>query len=62
MPATKIKIECPVCDMEVSEKTKLKAEYKGRMYYFCSEDDMKKFQQRPQVYGWKAPGKTSKVA
>ncbi len=66
MPATKNKIECPVCGMQVHENPRLKAEHKGQAYYFCSKSDMKKFQRQPQVYAWKEPrehaGKISKAA
>ncbi len=52
MPATKNRIECPVCGTEVKENPKLKAEHKGQTYYFCTAGDMKEFQRRPQVYTW----------
>ncbi len=50
MPATKNKMKCPVCDMEVDKSSKYKAEYKGQTYYFCSDSDEKEFQKRPHVY------------
>jgi transcriptional regulator GlxA family with amidase domain len=28
---------CPVCEMEVSEKTDLKTEFAGKTYYFCGQ-------------------------
>ncbi len=64
MPATKNKITCPVCDMEVTRNSEFKTEYKGQSYYFCSQSDLKKFQQQPQVYSWKEEraGKTGKAA
>lgn len=42
---------CPVCGMFVDEKSaKLKADYKGRTYYFCSPGDMKAFNADPARY------------
>jgi YHS domain-containing protein len=41
----------PVCDMKVTERdVKYKSDYKGRTYYFCSYDCMKKFQDDPEKY------------
>jgi YHS domain-containing protein len=63
MPATKTKANCSVCGMEVKRGSKLKAEYKGQEYYFCSEPDKKEFEKHPQVYaGIQQVSKTSKVA
>ncbi len=63
MPATKNKMNCSVCGMEVSQDSKLKADYKGRSYYFCSDSDKKEFEKHPQVYaGIEHVGKTSKAA
>ncbi len=39
-----------VCGMEVSEDTKFKAEYKGKIYYFCCEHCLKEFQNNPEKY------------
>lgn len=39
-----------VCGMEVSETTKWKAEYGGKVYYFCCEDCLKEFQRNPGRY------------
>ena len=33
----------PVCGMEVDEKTGIKLEKDGKVYYFCSESDRDKF-------------------
>ncbi|MEM3637454.1 MAG: YHS domain-containing protein [Conexivisphaerales archaeon] len=41
----------PVCKMKVDPaKTKLKAEYAGKMYYFCSESCKKQFEREPSRY------------
>ncbi len=61
MPATKIKANCSVCGMNVDSK--FKVDYKGQTYYFCSENDRKEFQKRPQVYaGLERVSKTGKAA
>jgi len=39
-----------VCGMEVSEETRFKAEYEGRIYYFCCEDCLKEFERNPRKY------------
>ncbi len=63
MPATKVKANCSVCGMEVHKDSKLKADYKGQAYYFCSDSDKKEFQKRPQVYaGIQRVSKRSKAA
>ncbi len=49
MADLKIKEKCPVCGMEVTID-KVKAEYKGRTYYFCSENDKKTFIGDPEKY------------
>lgn len=41
---------CPVCDMEVDPKTELKSEYKGKTYYFCSDDHKKQFDAAPEKW------------
>jgi transcriptional regulator GlxA family with amidase domain len=41
---------CPVCDMEVDPKTALRSEYKGKRYYFCSEDHKKQFDAAPEKW------------
>ncbi|MEO0071166.1 MAG: heavy metal translocating P-type ATPase [candidate division WOR-3 bacterium] len=41
----------PVCGMEVIEgKEKGKWEYKGRIYYFCNENCLRRFQKEPGKY------------
>jgi RND family efflux transporter MFP subunit len=50
--------ECPVCGMEV-DITKAKAagltsEFRGQVYYFCSDDDKAKFDKEPTRYAWKS--------
>ncbi len=38
------KVQDPVCKMEIDEKkAKYFLEYKGKKYYFCSENCQKKF-------------------
>jgi Cu(I)/Ag(I) efflux system membrane fusion protein len=49
--------ECPVCGMEV-DQAKAKAagrtsEFRGQLYYFCSDDDKVKFDKEPTRYAWK---------
>ncbi|HEX9021995.1 MAG TPA: YHS domain-containing protein [Nitrospirota bacterium] len=63
MPATKNKVNCSVCGMDVDRDSKRKADYKGQTYYFCSDSDKKEFQKRPQVYaGMQRVSKTTKKA
>ncbi len=50
MPETKNKTKCPVCGMDVDVKNELKSEHKGHSYYFCSDDDKKKFQKSPDKF------------
>ncbi len=33
----------PVCKMSVDEKSPIKAEYKGKVYYFCSNNCQAEF-------------------
>jgi len=47
----------PVCLMELDPRdAKAVAEYKGRSYYFCSEQCKEKFMARPETFLDKAPG------
>ena len=50
-------VKDPVCGMEVDVKTAvaagLKSDYKGKTYYFCSDDCKKKFDKEPAKYGAK---------
>lgn len=50
-------IQDPVCLMELDpRKAKAVAEYKGRSYYFCSEQCKKKFLAQPETFINKVPG------
>ncbi|KUJ98411.1 MAG: hypothetical protein PWP49_1127 [Thermococcaceae archaeon] len=40
----------PVCRMEVSEGTELKAVYNGKVYYFCSPECKAEFEANPEEY------------
>ncbi len=40
----------PVCGMSVDDRTDLKEEFRGREYYFCSEECMHRFQSEPARY------------
>lgn len=41
----------PVCGMTVDDTTaKLKAEYQGKTYYFCSQGCLKSFSANPGKY------------
>ena len=41
----------PVCDMAVDENTAtIVADYKGKTYYFCSEECKERFQTYPETY------------
>ncbi|MDK2463177.1 MAG: YHS domain-containing protein [Candidatus Korarchaeota archaeon] len=40
----------PVCGAEVSEETRWKAEYEGRVYYFCCKHRLAKFLREPGRY------------
>ncbi len=41
---------CPVCGMDVDPKTDPKSVYKGKTYYFCSDDDKRTFDTDPQKF------------
>ncbi len=41
---------CPVCGMDVDVKTDPKSVYKGKTYYFCSDDDKKTFDSAPDKF------------
>jgi YHS domain-containing protein len=44
-----------VCGMEVDpKKAKFRLEYEGNTYYFCSEQCLKAFEQKPSNYVTKA--------
>jgi len=40
----------PVCGMEADPSGKYNFTYKGKTYYFCSEEDMVKFKNEPEKY------------
>lgn len=40
----------PVCGMVVKEENSLSFEYKGKVYYFCSEFCYEKFKKDPEKY------------
>lgn len=41
----------PVCDMDITSRDIIyKSDYKGRTYYFCSYECMKRFQDNPEKY------------
>ena len=39
-----------VCKMSVNRKDAVKADYKGKTYYFCSEDCKGNFESAPETY------------
>jgi len=41
---------CPVCGMEVNKKTAPNEVYREHKYYFCSEEDKKRFDQSPEKF------------
>lgn len=41
---------CPVCGMNVDPATAAKSVYKGKTYYFCSDDDKKTFDATPDKF------------
>ena len=44
-------IQDPVCGMEIKDIFKAeKTDYKGKIYYFCSNDCKNKFQQSSEKY------------
>jgi Cu(I)/Ag(I) efflux system membrane fusion protein len=40
----------PVCGMEITPDERLSYTYKGTTFYFCMDDDLKKFNQNPEEY------------
>lgn len=40
----------PVCGMTVDESAGLKETYRGREYFFCSEECMHRFESDPAAY------------
>ncbi len=53
MPSKKHTFTCAVCGIELGERPKFKTEHKGETFYVCSQNDLKEFRKRPQVYSWK---------
>jgi putative intracellular protease/amidase len=49
---------CPVCGMDVDPKIAPKSNYKGRDYYFCSDDDRKTFDAAPEKFITASAGKS----
>lgn len=47
---TAAKVTDPVCNMAVDTAGAPSAMYKGRTYYFCSEEDKAKFEKNPEQY------------
>jgi YHS domain-containing protein len=41
---------CPVCEMDVDPKSAPKSVFKGKTYYFCSDDDKKTFEAAPDKF------------
>ena len=41
---------CPVCGMDVDPETAPKSAFKGKTYYFCSDDDKKTFDAAPDKF------------
>ena len=41
---------CPVCEMEVDPKNAPKSAFKGKNYYFCSDDHKAEFEAAPQKW------------
>jgi putative intracellular protease/amidase len=41
---------CPICGMDVDVKTAPKSVFKGKTYYFCSDDDKKVFESAPDKF------------
>ena len=42
--------KCPVCSMEVDEKTAPKSTYQGQTYYFCSQACKDAFVKKPEAF------------
>jgi Cu+-exporting ATPase len=46
--------KCPVCGMEIDERSARKVEYNGQTYFVASEDCKARFQADPAKYAGKA--------
>lgn len=45
------KAVCPICGMEITVSTRTPAlEYRGQIYYFCTEDEKAQFMKTPQKF------------
>jgi P-type Cu+ transporter len=44
------RVRDPVCGIAVEKNPQLSAEYRGRVYFFCSNADKNKFRDNPQEY------------
>ena len=44
------RVRDPVCGIMVERDPRLAAEYRGRVYYFCSKTDREKFTNNPERY------------
>ena len=43
------KVICPICGMEITVSTRTPAlEYKGQIYYFCTQDEKAQFMKKPE--------------
>lgn len=40
----------PVCKMQVDEKKSIKAIYKNKIYYFCSDNCKETFERNPEQF------------
>ena len=47
-------MRCPVCGMEIDEKSAKRVEYKGQTYFVASDDCKARFQADPVKYTSKA--------
>ena len=41
---------CPVCGMQVDEKTAPSAKHQGQTFYFCSQQCKDAFVKKPEAY------------
>ena len=50
---------CPVCGMEIDEKSARRVEYKGQTYFVASDDCKRRFLMDPAKYAGKAADSSS---
>lgn len=43
-------IKDPVCGMKVNNKSQYSMDFKGKQYYFCSENCLNQFKASPEKY------------